>query len=109
MVSEDISIQEQSDIRELLNGMLGKDWETKTELSKDEIVAINSLITIIDYAKKEYKLDISMFANSIYEYMKLKISLKRKSRSETVKVLAKTFERLEEKEDNENKIEDLIG
>ncbi len=110
-MNEDIQINEKSDIYELLQGLLGKDWETKTELSRDEITAINSLLTILDYSNHEYKLDISIFANSIIEFMKLKISLKRKSRSETVKVLAKTFEQLheEEKEKENNKIEDLFG
>ena len=109
-MQNEISLQEQSEVKELLNGLLGKDWQTKTELTRDEIIAINSLLTIINYAKEQYNLDISILKTSISQFMQLKISLKRKSRNEAVQVLAKKYAEMgEEDENKKNAIEDMIG
>lgn len=88
-------------VKETLDRLIEEaDIREKTEVGLEEIKAITLISALSGYWRAEGESEFSDFLNKVVEwYLKLKISHKRKSRSEVVRFMAKFSEKLREKEE----------
>ena len=84
----DIAIEQNDDISKIIDKMLGKDWKTKSELSQEEINTISIILTTVKRIDKNHGIKLTNIVTLIDDYLQLKISFKRKSRSETVRAIS---------------------
>ena len=62
------------------------DIRAKTELNIDEIIAISDLNSMVQELKEKYNVNLERIEKFVKEFLILKISYNRKSRSESVEL-----------------------